>query len=627
MDQGNQGGPPVWGGNGGGPPPLIRPISRQKQDRGLALACLVSGLFAVFLSVVVVGGLMGVVGLIFGIAHLLKSKGARLLVFVGMSLSLVGIAVAGVIGVLAVGYARDYFVMFSEMAAAGSQIDAWEGVYAPPYAMTTLDGESISLEDLRGKRVVINIWATWCPPCVKEIPHFQALAMTHGDEVVVIGISDETEKTVRDFVDDTDMDYAIVVDEAPPSPFGDIRAYPTTFVIDRNGVIQHVVEGYLDESRLFAYALDEDFVGEALDEPEPPYDTIQESDAPLYPALLWELEMPVYTLAKGDWTGDGVDEILAQDWDGIVWVYDLAGEVIDEVDLSEPFHTIHLGRHPDGPRLLGHDRWGSYICIFDQHGEELWRHTNRWGVNSAWWVDLDGDGIDEMVAGMNGFGGLRAFSADGKALWRTYTLGNIWNHTGVSRPGDTGVIILTEAGGMVQYWRGDGKRQGAHRPDGGYFTSVLSGMLDEEGRYQVLAIDNKGDGYALDEEGAILWQARINANEMYAMDRVDFGDVNGDGARDWLILDSESTLSAVTTEGLRIAQMTTEEVPEFAKVITRPGEPGLVMLFVDDLLQAYVFGEDAVELVPEPMEIEGDAEGAEGEEVEGEEAEGEMTLP
>lgn len=113
------------------------------------------------------------------------------------------------------------------------------GRAAPAMGMRTIDGETIQLADRSGGIVVLNFWATWCPPCVAEIPDLVRLAKEiEAEGGIVIGISDEDPATIRSFVAARDMPYRIVSGSGWPAPFDAIRAIPATYVIDAAGTIR-----------------------------------------------------------------------------------------------------------------------------------------------------------------------------------------------------------------------------------------------------------------------------------------------------------------------------------------------------------------------------------------------------
>jgi cytochrome c-type biogenesis protein len=117
------------------------------------------------------------------------------------------------------------------------------GREAPAYAANTLAGDSTSLAALRGKVVLLNVWATWCHPCRDEIPQLEALHKQHAARgLEVVGVSVDaagTEAGVRSFIRDFQMTYPVWFDpdERVSARFLTIGV-PETFLIDRAGVIR-----------------------------------------------------------------------------------------------------------------------------------------------------------------------------------------------------------------------------------------------------------------------------------------------------------------------------------------------------------------------------------------------------
>jgi peroxiredoxin len=126
----------------------------------------------------------------------------------------------------------------------GATIAPQVGAIAPDFSLVTLDGNSVRLSDFHGKPVILNFWATWCPPCREEMPALEEIWQQYGaGDVVVLGV-DQGESTaiverfIREKVDTTfpillDSDHAI-----GNSYF--VRSLPTTFFIDRKGFIQEI---------------------------------------------------------------------------------------------------------------------------------------------------------------------------------------------------------------------------------------------------------------------------------------------------------------------------------------------------------------------------------------------------
>jgi thiol-disulfide isomerase/thioredoxin len=120
-----------------------------------------------------------------------------------------------------------------------------------PITVRTIDGKDISLAGLRGKVVIVNFWATWCPPCREEIPDLIALQSKYKDQLQVIGVSqDEAPASmVAQFASEHAMNYPVVMDTPELERlFTNIHALPTSFVIDRDGRIAQRHVGMLNAS-------------------------------------------------------------------------------------------------------------------------------------------------------------------------------------------------------------------------------------------------------------------------------------------------------------------------------------------------------------------------------------------
>ena len=122
---------------------------------------------------------------------------------------------------------------------------------APDFTVQTLEGDAITLSELRGSPVVINFWATWCGPCRQEVPAFSAFAKAHP-EIPVLGLSvdDGPISRVKRIVKEWSIAYPVaVVGEALQAQY-DISTLPTTVVIDENGKVTRVHVGVMSESQL-----------------------------------------------------------------------------------------------------------------------------------------------------------------------------------------------------------------------------------------------------------------------------------------------------------------------------------------------------------------------------------------
>jgi peroxiredoxin len=115
---------------------------------------------------------------------------------------------------------------------------------APPFAITTIDGQRVSLDDLKGKVVLLDFWATWCLPCREALPHVRDIARKfQGQPLVVLSVSlDTDEQKWRDFIAKNEMTWPQYRDNAgfsgPIAKMFGVEAIPHTFTIDADGVLQ-----------------------------------------------------------------------------------------------------------------------------------------------------------------------------------------------------------------------------------------------------------------------------------------------------------------------------------------------------------------------------------------------------
>lgn len=117
------------------------------------------------------------------------------------------------------------------------------GHLAPDFNLVDLDGNQVTLSDLRGKIVFINFWATWCPPCRAEMPEIEAVYQEYKDKgVVVIGVDiAEPESTVRQYIQQGGFSWTFVLDSTGEVASDyQIVAIPTSFFLDREGIIKAV---------------------------------------------------------------------------------------------------------------------------------------------------------------------------------------------------------------------------------------------------------------------------------------------------------------------------------------------------------------------------------------------------
>ncbi len=127
-------------------------------------------------------------------------------------------------------------------------IGSGEGL-EPTFAYETLAGDTVSSGALRGKVLLVNFWATWCPPCRVEMPLLQSMAERHAAAgLVVLGLSRDRGPAaeVTAFLAEREITYPVaIVGGDAERAFGGVRGYPTSFLVDRRGRIRHAALGPL----------------------------------------------------------------------------------------------------------------------------------------------------------------------------------------------------------------------------------------------------------------------------------------------------------------------------------------------------------------------------------------------
>lgn len=145
-------------------------------------------------------------------------------------------------------------------AIAHNDPDAHSDSYPFDFSLTSTEGTTVAKEDFAGRVMIVDIWATWCPPCRAEVPHFVELQEEYEDQgLSVIGINyeggseEEAIEAIADFTDDIPVNYPLLIgDEATQSQIPNFNAFPTTLFIDRDGQVRLTVIGARPKAELEA---------------------------------------------------------------------------------------------------------------------------------------------------------------------------------------------------------------------------------------------------------------------------------------------------------------------------------------------------------------------------------------
>ncbi|MBL4968702.1 redoxin domain-containing protein [Bacillus halotolerans] len=157
-----------------------------------------------------------------------------------------------VAGILLIGLAG-YMCWNVYQQFSKKEIGIEEGQQAPDFTLKTLSGERASLSDVKGKKVLLNFWATWCKPCRQEMPAMEELQKEHSD-VAVIAVNftsaEKSEKQVQAFADTYHLTFPILIDKKGINADYNVFSYPTTYILDEKGVIQDIHIGTMTKKEM-----------------------------------------------------------------------------------------------------------------------------------------------------------------------------------------------------------------------------------------------------------------------------------------------------------------------------------------------------------------------------------------
>lgn len=123
-----------------------------------------------------------------------------------------------------------------------------QGFLAPDFSLTSFDGHSLRLSDLRGQAVIVNVWASWCPPCQAEMPAMQRVYQAyHAQGLEILGVNaahSDQETEARAKAESWGLSFPLLFDlDGEVSRQYQVQSLPSTFFIDAQGIIQNVVVG------------------------------------------------------------------------------------------------------------------------------------------------------------------------------------------------------------------------------------------------------------------------------------------------------------------------------------------------------------------------------------------------
>lgn len=142
-----------------------------------------------------------------------------------------------------------------ELVAADFNSKLKKGTMVPSFKLKNLSGETISLSDYKGKKILLNFWASWCPPCREEMPYIQKYYEERADksnvEVITVNMTKHEQgdiERVEKFIEEHKLTFPVLLDEnGEIMNLYNIRAFPTTYIINEDGMIADIVSLPLDD--------------------------------------------------------------------------------------------------------------------------------------------------------------------------------------------------------------------------------------------------------------------------------------------------------------------------------------------------------------------------------------------
>lgn len=125
----------------------------------------------------------------------------------------------------------------------------------PQFELEMLNGENVQLDDVKGKKVMVNFWATWCPPCEAEMPEMQKLQNEHQDNLVVLAVNmtnaEKSREDVESFISKRKLTFPVALDkDGRVSVQYEVYSYPTTYFLDEEGKIMNISRGAMTKETM-----------------------------------------------------------------------------------------------------------------------------------------------------------------------------------------------------------------------------------------------------------------------------------------------------------------------------------------------------------------------------------------
>ncbi|MDF2535288.1 MAG: alkyl hydroperoxide reductase [Bacillales bacterium] len=127
------------------------------------------------------------------------------------------------------------------------------GKEAPNFSLKNMQGQIVKLSDYKGKKIMVNFWATWCPPCKEEVPEIEKFHKDNPD-IIILSVNIDTTKDIQGFIDEYQMTFPVLLDDNKEvsESYGTYKI-PETFFINADGIVKYKRVGAMDYNVMKTY--------------------------------------------------------------------------------------------------------------------------------------------------------------------------------------------------------------------------------------------------------------------------------------------------------------------------------------------------------------------------------------
>jgi thiol-disulfide isomerase/thioredoxin len=146
-----------------------------------------------------------------------------------------------------------FYFQNSRPAVVQAEVGTEIGMAAPDFTLKNMNNNEVSLSDYRGQKVFLNFWASWCPPCRKEMPDMQKLHEKYGEEIAILAVNiGESKSTAANYMLENGLSFSVLLDTDKSTAQNYlVRGIPTSYFLDKDGIIINKVVGAVSYDKMF----------------------------------------------------------------------------------------------------------------------------------------------------------------------------------------------------------------------------------------------------------------------------------------------------------------------------------------------------------------------------------------